>query len=162
MIALLRRFKLSITATLAFAVLFLVLPTPASAQFGGVIIAPSSLGGAGPSGIYSTVVALTSTLAATVFPVKTTAGNLYSVSYYNGSAAACYIQLFNATVANVNLGTTAAVDWIPMAPTSASGPNVNSPIPLRYYNTAMSAASTTTPTGATPCATVTVAVFRYK
>lgn len=103
----------------------------------------------------------TSTLAATAFAVKASAGNIYGVHYYNGAATVCYIQVFNLAAASVNLGTTTPLFWVAMPPVGANDAKA-SPISLGYASNAISAASTTTSTGSTPCTTVTVAEFFYK
>lgn len=115
---------------------------------------PNSLGAS------ATTVSFTSTLGTTIFAVSTTPANLYAVHFYNGAATVCYIQLFDAATGSVTLGTTVPNDIIPMPTVSANYPT--SSIPLRNYATAISAASTTTPTGNTICGTTSVVMFRYK
>lgn len=69
----------------------------------------------------------------------------------NTTAAACYLQLFNATSANVTLGTTAPTT------TLAFGANASQSLlpasgELFKFATALTVAATTTQTGASTCA----------
>lgn len=88
--------------------------------------------------------------------VKAVPGNLYGFAIGNASVAAaiCYLQVFNATAANVTLGTTVPALSIPVSPGSATSPGTialsfsNSPVP---FNAAISVAATLTPTGSGAC-----------
>lgn len=102
----------------------------------------------------------TSTLVATVFTVKATPGVVGGFTSYNGAATVCFLQFFNATAANVTVGTTAPAWYAPMPATGGS--NLLGTIPLKFHSTAITVASTTTATGATPCGTATVVTFFYK
>lgn len=108
----------------------------------------------------ATSVAMTSTLGATVFAIKGSAGNLYGYQAFNGAGTACFIQIFNVAAASVNLGTTVPIIVIGM-PTVAQVDS-RSDIPMNNFSTAISAASTTTALGSTTCGTVTVANFFYQ
>lgn len=72
-------------------------------------------------------------------------------SILNTTAAACYLQVFNAASANVTLGTTAPTFAIPFAASEhvnvfpASGE-------FAKLGTGFTVAATTTPTGASTCA----------
>lgn len=98
-----------------------------------------------------------SALVGTVTNVKNTSGSVYGFSVGNIATTACFLQIFNATAANVTLGTTVPVMSILVNLSSATVPGgptnlsfVNSPVP---FNTAISVAGTTTATGSTPCST---------
>ena len=99
-------------------------------------------------------------LGSTVTNIKTSPGNLWGMSAFNGHAAACFIQVFDALAANVVLGTTAPTFVLPVAGTAIS--NVFPTIPIRNFKVAISVASTTTATGSTACTTTTVVTFTYK
>lgn len=98
-----------------------------------------------------------SALVATVTNVKNTSGSVYGFSVGNIATTACFLQIFNATAANVTLGTTVPVMSILVNLSSATVPGgptnlsfVNAPIP---FNTAISVAGTTGATNASPCTT---------
>lgn len=143
------------------AILFLSVALPAVAQPGTPNRPDITVSEPTAQGALATSFAGTSTLAAGVFQVKSTGGNLYAVTYNNAQASVCYIQLFDALAANVTLNSTVPNQWIPMAASSTFTVTL-SPIAMMGFATALSAASTTTPTGATPCGTVTLAGFRFK
>ena len=98
----------------------------------------------------------TSSLTTTVTAIKTSAGNLYCVRLTSGASAAAdaFVQIFNATVANVTLGTTLPdlVFKVPATETAVflmvPGDDDNN-----LFDTAMSMAATTTATGNTALAT---------
>ena len=104
--------------------------------------------------------AATSTLAATVFNIKTGAGNLYGYDLYNAAAAACFVQVFNLPAASVTLGTTTPNFFLGMATLTKDvlPPSMS----ILSTSVGFSAASTTTATGSTPCATPGPANFFYK
>lgn len=132
-----------------------------NAQQGDVLGHQIVTGGATVDGAVATSAATTSTLAATIFSVKASAGNLYGVHFYNGAATTCYIQIFDKASGSVSLGSDTPALTVAM-PTVAANALQNNPVPLKYFGTAISAASTTTATGSTPCGTVTFAEFLYK
>lgn len=72
--------------------------------------------------------------------VKATAGTLYGWYLYNNSSATLYMKLYNATVANVTVGTTTPVMTIPVPAGSAANVSFNGGI---TFGTAISAAVTT-------------------
>lgn len=72
--------------------------------------------------------------------IKATAGNLYGYYFANTNASARYLKLYNATAANVTVGTTTPVATFYMPPTSAG--HVGLPYPISFA-TAISAAATT-------------------
>jgi hypothetical protein len=53
--------------------------------------------------------------------VKATAGCLYKLRISNFATSARYVKIYNATAANVTVGTTTPVDTIPVPPASAAG-----------------------------------------
>lgn len=53
--------------------------------------------------------------------VKATAGQLYKLRITNFSTSARYVKIYNATAANVTVGTTTPVDTIPVPPAAAAG-----------------------------------------
>ncbi len=72
--------------------------------------------------------------------IKTTAGNLYGYYYGNTNAAARYLKLYNATAANVVVGTTTPVLTLYLPPTSAG--HIGFPYPISF-TTAICVACTT-------------------
>lgn len=72
--------------------------------------------------------------------VKATAGNLYGYYFANTNASARYLKLYNATAANVTVGTTTPSHTFYLPPTSAG--HVSFPVPIGF-STALSAAATT-------------------
>lgn len=90
-------------------------------------------------------------ITGTVVNVNTTGTVVKGLVVLNTTAAVCYIQLFNATAANVTLGTTAPTT------TLAFGANASQSLlpasgELFKFATALSVAATTTQTGSTGCA----------
>lgn len=51
--------------------------------------------------------------------VKTSPGVVYGYYFYNANAALRYLKFYNATAANVTVGTTAPVMTLPLPPTTA-------------------------------------------
>lgn len=80
--------------------------------------------------------------------IKTTPGQLYVADVYNPHSAACYMQIFNATAANVTLGTTAPT--LSFGVVNATGRSVSLPHGADF-STAISIAGTTTRAGSTGC-----------
>jgi hypothetical protein len=72
--------------------------------------------------------------------VKTSAGQLYGYYFYNAAASLRYLKFYNATAANVTVGTTTPVLTIPVPPTTAGHVEFSQGIP---FSTAISAAVTT-------------------
>jgi len=102
-------------------------PTPTPATSGGLTIATGSI-------------------QATATAVKATAGQLYAYDIYNGGSAVSYMQLFNATTANVTLGSTTPTASIAIPATSRATFTTELGI---AYATAITVAFTTTRTGST-------------
>jgi hypothetical protein len=93
--------------------------------------------------------------------VKTSSGSLYAYAIGNANASTCYLQIFNATAANVTLGTTVPVLSIPVPSSSISG-TVYLSFPQIYFSNAISIAATTTYGGSTTCSTgMTVNLWYY-
>lgn len=72
--------------------------------------------------------------------VKTSAGQVFGYYIYNNAAATTYVKFYNATAANVIVGTTTPVLTIPIPAGSAA--NVISPIGIQF-DTAICVAATT-------------------
>jgi hypothetical protein len=72
--------------------------------------------------------------------IKATAASLYSFYFYNANASLRYLKFYDATAANVTVGTTTPVMVYPMPPTSAG--TINFPHPAKFA-TALTAAATT-------------------
>jgi hypothetical protein len=104
---------------------WLVTPTPATS--GGLSVATGSI-------------------AATKTDVKTSAGQVYGWYIYNPNASVAYVQFFNATAANVTLGSTGPVYSIGIPATSAANVEFGNGI---AHGTAISIAVTTTRAGST-------------
>ena len=85
----------------------------------------------------------------TVQTVKATPGELLGMHTLNSTAAVCFIQFFNATAANVTLGTT--IPWFVIGMV-ASNQNLQFPAIRVPFSTALSIAATTTTSGSTTCA----------
>lgn len=85
-------------------------------------------------------------LSTTVKQIKATGGIVSIVHCWNPNAQQIYVQLFNALPANVTLGSTLPVAFIPIAATSTGGWSI-SPLSLGGFNTAISVAATTTAMG---------------
>jgi hypothetical protein len=71
---------------------------------------------------------------------KATAGQVFGWYIYNANAAARYVKFYNATAANVTVGTTTPVLTLPIPPTS--GANVFSDVGIAF-STAITVAATT-------------------
>lgn len=93
--------------------------------------------------------------------VKTSAGQLFGWYLYNAHSAVLYVKLYNATAANVTVGTTTPVMTIPVPPSSGANVEFTNGI---AFSTAICAACTTgvadNDTGA-PAANVLIANFLY-
>ena len=94
----------------------------------------------------------------TTVNVKTLPTSLYAFVLADPAATTvCYLQIFNATAANVTLGTTVPLLSIPVNVASATVPGITAlSFPPVQFNVAMSIAATTAPTGGTPCGTAMV------
>jgi hypothetical protein len=86
-------------------------------------------------------------LSTTVKLVKASHGIVSIVHCWNPNAQQIYVQIFNALPANVTLGSTVPVAFVPIAATSTGGWSI-SPLALGGFPTAISVAATTTATGA--------------
>jgi hypothetical protein len=85
-------------------------------------------------------------LTTTVKQIKATGGIVSGVHCYNPNSSQIYVQLFNAIPANVTLGTTKPIVFIPVAAASTGGWSI-SPLALGGFPTAISAAAATTAEG---------------
>jgi len=110
-----------------------------SANIGNVGSFASSTGGATPT--------FQAALSTTVQAMKGTAGSLYLIECYNPNASVAYVQVFNVVSGSVTLGATTPTLSVPI-PATSNGGFAMSPVPAAF-STAMSWASTTTPTGST-------------
>jgi len=72
--------------------------------------------------------------------VKASAGQIYGYYIYNNAATTHFIKFYNATVANVTVGTTTPVLTIPLPPGAAA--NAYSDIGIEF-DTAITVAATT-------------------
>jgi len=72
--------------------------------------------------------------------VKATAGNMYGYYFANTTASARYLKFYNATAANVTVGTTTPVITLYLPPTSAG--HIGLPFPIGF-STAICVAATT-------------------
>lgn len=110
-----------------------LLATPTAQQtFGQVVLAPFISGG------LSTFRSID--LDETEEEAKATAGQVYCWAIYNNAAATTYLKFYNATAANVTVGTTTPVDTWPIpAGSAAIG---CSPIGIAF-DTAITVAATT-------------------
>lgn len=101
-------------------------------------------------------------LNTTDLAIKAGPGNLYGYYFYNAAASARFIKIYNATTANVTVGTTTPLITIPLPAGAAAHVHYTSGI---TFDTAISAACTTAladnDTGA-PTAGDCVANFFYK
>lgn len=87
-------------------------------------------------------------VAGTVLDVASGQHALTGMWLGNGATTVCYLQIFNATAANVTLGSTVPKQSI-FLPAGGGGNNAKIYAPV--YGVAMSVAATTTRAGATPC-----------
>lgn len=85
-------------------------------------------------------------LSTTVKQVKATGGIVSIVHCWNPNSTPIFVQIFNALPANVTLGTTPPIAFVPIAATSTGGWSI-SPLALGSLRTAISVAATTTATG---------------
>jgi hypothetical protein len=87
---------------------------------------------------------------ATVTAVKSSAGNIYGIQVLNGSAAACFVQIFDVATGSVTLGTTVPDMQVRVAANSYA----TIPVPAVgiEFGTAISIASTTGASGDTASA----------
>ncbi len=85
-------------------------------------------------------------LTATKTAVKTTPGVMGIMYCYNPNTSVAYIQIYNALLANVTVGSTTPTWSIAVAPSSIGGFGFGGGSGL-YFSTAMSVAATTTATG---------------
>lgn len=88
----------------------------------------------------------TASLSTTVTAIKASAGQLGYMNCYNPNSAVAYIQVFNVAAGSVTLGTTAPTEFLPIPPALFNGFQASVG---HQYGTAISYASTTTPTGST-------------
>lgn len=103
----------------------------------------------GPTPFYSNAV----TAAATV---QSSAGTVYSYSVENPGTASGVLEFYNATQANVTLGTTTPIWVVPLPYTSSAPPygaNLASPAGIFSFTTALSVACETTFKSGSTCAT---------
>lgn len=111
----------------------------------------------GGSSVYKTL-----DLDETEEEVKATAGSLYGYYFYNASTSVRYLKFYNATAANVIVGTTTPVMTFPLPPSSAGNLGLDVPV---AFGTAITIAATTgladNDTGAPSANDVIVNVF-YK
>ncbi len=111
----------------------------------------------GGSSVYKTL-----DLDETEEEVKATAGSLYGYYFYNASTSVRYLKFYNATAANVTVGTTTPVMTFPLPPSSAGNLGLDVPV---AFGTAITIAATTgladNDTGAPSANDVIVNVF-YK
>ncbi len=89
-------------------------------------------------------------LTSTKVAVKTTGGTVSFIQLANtgNSAALCYLQVFDATAANVTVGTTTPTLVLAVAAATVLTAPLN--VPLQFSN-AITVAATTTATGLTAC-----------
>ena len=85
-------------------------------------------------------------LSTTVKQVKAIGGIVSIVHCWNPNSQQIYVQLFNALPANVTLGTTVPVAFVPIAATTTGGWSI-SPLALGGFPVAISVAATTTAEG---------------
>ena len=85
-------------------------------------------------------------LTSTKTTVKAAPGIMGILYCYNSNAAVAYIQVFNATTANVTVGSTTPVLSLPIAATSIGGFGFGGGSGF-YFSTAITVAATTTATG---------------
>lgn len=96
----------------------------------------------------------------TAVTIKSVSGTVYGYYIYNPNASICSLDFFNATSANVTLGTTVPVASL-VIPASSGANLASSPVGMfgGFYK-AMSVAAVTAAGGATPCGSgMTVNVF---
>jgi hypothetical protein len=88
----------------------------------------------------------------TAINLKATGGELYALEIQNPNASLCFLQVFDVAQGSVTLGTTVPKISVPLL-TSGEKYLGNIPFGLLFSGTALSMAATTTPNGATTCAT---------
>jgi hypothetical protein len=110
-------------------------------------------------GAVSTVATSQTTITAnTAQLIKSSAGNVYGWSLYNGNSSVCYLQFYNSSSAPT-CGT--SVTWnfpIPASSTSTVVP----PYSLYYHSTGIGFCACTTATGSTACSTALSGTLLYK
>jgi hypothetical protein len=99
--------------------------------------------------------AYTNTSITSAATVKSAPGNVYGYSISNSGGSACYAELFNATPANVTLGTTAPTFVIP----APAGGGANLSFPPVPFGTAISIAAVTSPGGSSTCAVAATVLY---
>jgi len=91
--------------------------------------------------------------------IKSSAGNVYGLSFYNANTSVCWLQFYN-TSGTPTCGT--SVIWsIPVAAsgTLAYGPG---PLALQNHSTGIGFCACTTPSGSTACSTAVTGTIFYK
>lgn len=116
-----------------------------------VSVAPSTSGGWSVSS--------QTALSNTKTSVKGSAGNLGGYMLYNSNAAATYVQVFDATTANVTVGTTTPTYVVALPPAAAA--NVEFTLGIAHAN-AITIAATTTATGSSAPAAAVTGFILYK
>jgi hypothetical protein len=90
--------------------------------------------------------------------IKSSAGNVYGWSLYNGNSSVCYLQFYNATSAPT-CGT--SVTWSFPLPASSTS-TVVPPYALYNHTTGIGFCAGTTATGATACSTAVSGTLLWK
>ena len=90
--------------------------------------------------------------------IKSSAGNVYGWSLYNGNSSVCYLQFYNATSAPT-CGT--SVTWSFPLPASSTS-TVVPPYALYNHSTGIGFCAGTTATGATACSTAVSGTLLWK
>jgi len=90
--------------------------------------------------------------------IKSSAGNVYGWSLYNGNSSVCYLQFYNATSAPT-CGT--SVTWRFPLPASSTS-TVVPPYALYNHTTGIGFCAGTTATGATACSTAVSGTLLWK
>lgn len=92
---------------------------------------------------------VTTGLVGTVVQAVTGIHNTWAYAAFNANATICWIQVFDLAAGSVTLGTSVPLYAIPILNVTQQAVG---PYALSHHNIAVSIASTTTATGATPCA----------
>lgn len=98
-------------------------------------------------------------LSTTVESIKSSAGQLGKMLCYNPNSSTAYVQIFNIASGSVTLGSSVAVDVVPIPATLNGGFTL--PLPGEQFSTAISFAATTTATGSTAPATALTCSYVY-
>lgn len=98
-------------------------------------------------------------LSTTVQSIKSSAGQLGKMLCYNPNSSVAYIQIFNIASGSVTLGSSVAVDVVPVPATLNGGYTL--PFPGEQFSTAISFAATTTATGSTAPGTALTCSYGY-